>query len=481
MAKFANFIGDYYTATSPWADQEDLVNFYVENIESGGGSSKKALYPTPGVTLYNDGNQGGVGRAHFFQNGREFAVIGPELVEITQYGIDQTRGTVAADEYPATICGNGDSGGQLLITSGGNAYHYNLTTNTLTQIAAFNGIAQMGGFVDGYGLILDSTTSTLYVSDLFDMSTWDPTQYAQNSATSDRWVALGVSNRLIYLLGSETGQIWFNEGTFPFPFSLHPSGVINFGTIAPFSLHVTGSAIYWISRTVAGAGAVVRTSGYQVEVVSNYAVHNAMENYVTMEDAIGDSYEDQGHTFYILTFPKAEATWHYDPGMNSWGRRGTWRQRNYRFEAWRPIFQVFAFGEHRCLDLKGTGIYKMSREIGTDVEGVVIRRVRRAPAIVNENKRMFFPAFELDCEPGLALANGQGSDPQVMMRMSNDRGKTWGDETFRSAGKRGEYFTRVMWNRCGSGRGKVFEVAFTDPVPWRIINAYLPDIREGAS
>ena len=74
----------------------------------------------------------------------------------------------------------------------------------------------------------------------------------------------------------------------------------------------------------------------------------------------------------------------------------------------------------------------------------------------------------------MALGAGlPGDDPQVMLRLSNDGGKTWISEQWRSAGKMGEYWRRVRWNRLGAARRRVFEVSVTDPVPWRLTGAYL--------
>jgi len=66
-----------------------------------------------------------------------------------------------------------------------------------------------------------------------------------------------------------------------------------------------------------------------------------------------------------------------------------------------------------------------------------------------------------------------GVDPQIMLRLSNDGGKTWGPEMWRGIGKTGEYFKRVRWNRLGSVRRRVFEVSYTAPVPITIIGANL--------
>jgi hypothetical protein len=65
----------------------------------------------------------------------------------------------------------------------------------------------------------------------------------------------------------------------------------------------------------------------------------------------------------------------------------------------------------------------------------------------------------------------EGVDPQVMLRFSNDGGKTWGTEMMRSAGKVGEYGKRVRWERLGRARRRVFEISTSDPVPYRITGA----------
>ena len=75
--------------------------------------------------------------------------------------------------------------------------------------------------------------------------------------------------------------------------------------------------------------------------------------------------------------------------------------------------------------------------------------------------------------PSDRSAGTPGEDPQVMLRLSNDGGKNWISEQWRSAGKLGEYDHRVRWNRLGMARRRVFEVSVTDPIPWRITGAYL--------
>ncbi len=81
--------------------------------------------------------------------------------------------------------------------------------------------------------------------------------------------------------------------------------------------------------------------------------------------------------------------------------------------------------------------------------------------------------LQLDMEVGLGLATGQGSDPQVMMRWSDDGGKTWSNEYMRSAGKQGEYKKRIIWRRLGRGRDRIFEFVVSDPIAFSIIDGWI--------
>jgi len=470
---FASFLGPSYVSQSPNADVEECINWYYERLESTGATARGALYPTPGVRVITTAGAG-PGRAHFFMNSKEFAVIGTTFYEIFESGAIAARGTVATDSNPATISSNGDGGGELFITSGGNGYIYTLVSHVLTQVAALDGKATQGGHLDGYFLALDAATSTLYISNLLDGLTWTTgTDFAQRSSAPDPWVAMLVFGSFIRLFGELTSDVWYNAGAANFPFAPQQSGFIPYGIAAPFSAAIAGRDMIWLSTAKEGGALVLRASGFAPEVISSYPFQTAVGRYDVVSDATADTYSENGHTFYVLHFTSEDVTWCWDRETRQWHKRGTWVVAESAYIALRVRWHAYAFGEHRMLDSITGSIYRQSTEISTDVDGAGIRRLRRAPALVTQNERVYYASFELDLEPGLGLVTGQGENPQVMIRMSNDGGKTWGTEHMRSAGKLGEYFRRVRMNRCGSGRRRVFEVSVSDPVPWRIVGAFL--------
>ena len=79
----------------------------------------------------------------------------------------------------------------------------------------------------------------------------------------------------------------------------------------------------------------------------------------------------------------------------------------------------------------------------------LIRRVRRAPHLSANQVRQFFARFQLDLQTGTGLPTGQGSDPLVCLRWSDNGGHTWSNEHFVEAGKIGQYARRAIFGGWG--------------------------------
>lgn len=473
MPPYAGFIGGSYRSQSPITDQEQTFNWYLEKAESAGATSPNSLYPTPGVESFTEMMAIG-GRANFSATGlRAFQVYGADLVETFIDGTNIVRGTLATDSNPATICTNGDGGGQLFITSGGAGYCYDLATNILTLIAGLT--ATMGGMLYGYFVAFDITNSTIRISDLFDGLTWDPTQFAQNSISQDNWKSMLVTPYgQIFLPGAQTGQFWFNAGTFPFPFAPDPAGLIEEGIAATFAIKQAGKSAVWLSTNKNGGYQVMRAQGFSPKRISTHALEDEIARLAVISDALAETYEDRGHSFFILTFPTAQRTMVYDFITNQWHDRGTWISEENEFHYWRPVFHCFAFNKHLMADRESNVLYEMDITFTLDVEGREIVRQRQAPAIENQDGRISFPKFEVLLETGLGLGSGQGSNPLVMMQKSNDGGQTWSSERMESAGRMGQFWKRVIYWATGQGRKRCFRIRVSDPINnWRLTEAYL--------
>jgi len=480
MSQYSGFVYGSNEPQSPWADCERTVNWYPEPTQASASPHIAALYPCPGQQEYvrvADIN----GRALFAMAGNCYAVMGTSVYKVleTNSASIVTDGTVTNDPNPASIASNGDAGGQLLIGSGTNAYLLTIATNTLSaSISALAGKCTMVGMIDGYFLSFDSAESKFYISALNNGASWDATQYAQRSIAPDPWKAMVVDgNRQIWLIGEQTGEVWYDAGTSPFPFAPVPGSVFGYGTPAPYSVKLAGDKMVWLSQTAEGAGIVVAATGLVPQRVSSYAVETAIAGYArtsTITDAEAVVYSDQGHTFYCLTFPTAEATWVFDLATGLWHERGVWDVSSGSYSFWGPRSHCYAFGQHLVADRTSGLICSMDTAFTTECNGDLIRRLRVPPPLwlqAGSARRLFVSRLELLLEPGLGTASGQGVDPQVMMRTSTDL-KTWSNTQLAAAGAQGTFGTRVYWTRLASSdRAWVPEVTVTDPIPWRIVGA----------
>jgi hypothetical protein len=479
---FPGFLGASYQAQSPILDCEDLINLMIERSESAGAKAPACLLPTPGALRF-----GGVaqtnGKAFFStaaSGGRTFSVTGTRLYEWLEDGSAIERGTVAAGSDPATITTNGDGGQQLLITAGvsmgvgGNVYSYDLIANTLTQVATLNGLATMGGFAYGYGLIFDRATGTVYLSDLFDFSVFDPTQFFQRTIGSDDWNAMYVTSwGQIFLPGTKTRDYWYNAGTFPIPFAPAQSGLQSDGIAATFAVIEAGGTIAWLSTNTEGGYEVLAAEGYRSKRISTHAIEDALAGYSRIDDCIATAYKDRGHPYLLLKFPSADVTWCYDFSIGMWHKRSTLR-RDGTDGAWHLTFHCFAFNKHLWLDSETGNAYQTDISFAYDVDSRPIRRTRVTPSICFNHEMLSVGQFELLMQVGVGNPNAPAVAPQVILQMSYDGGMTWGRERACSAGRIGEYLTRVRWQGNGAGRDVAFKIVMSDPiVNWRIVNAFI--------
>lgn len=468
--------------------QEQTINFFAEVSEAKGAASRVSFYPTPGVAQALMVPSVGW-RATWAMNGRSFGVCQDTLYEITESaGIFAytARGTVALDNNPATISTNGDGGNQLFVTSGGNGYNYDLGTNTLTQIPNLNGKATQGDYLGGYFLAFDATTSTVYYSDLLDGTTWDPTNFFQRTNQPDRWVAMKVTSwNYIFLIGEQTGEGWYPNGNFPLPFQPDPAATFVKGCAAAFSMTNAGGSLVWLSKNIDGDFEVVAANSLTPQRISDFALETALANYVrdglSIANAIGQSFRMQGHTFYRLNLPTTgiEKTHQYDFTNGWWTEVATWIAEESDYTYFRPVFLCF-FANHTLAGDRESGVlYHLDMSFTTDVDGRPIRRLRRTPSIVAAQKYLYHRKLAILMDVGEDVPiSGQGSNPLLMLRYSDDGGRTWGNEVDLSVGELGNTHALVWFWQLGVARNRVYELTCTDPIPWRITEAYL-DARSG--
>jgi hypothetical protein len=484
------------------------MNWYPESIESGQGKSPLALYPTPGLKAVAAiaqpvrgclpftsglGNGAGTPVAAFVGAGNLYFVSAAFAVT--------NIGPVGNDFKPVSMAVNGSAGNQLCICSAGQIYIYNLSATKpcgAIQLAPGTLSGMMGGlqgfasnvvFCDGYFVASLANMNMFQVSALEDGTTWNPLSVQQVSVFSENIGGMLAAYRQLWIYGQNGhSQVYYNSGANAYtPFDVIGAGGVGYieeGIDAPQSLVMLDNAPFWLGGNANGAGMAWRANGYTPLRISTHAEERAWASYpAKCSDAVGYSYREQGHSFWVLRFPSANngfgATWVYDAATQMWHERGYWSQKGFTgYSAHLSTCHCFAFNKHLVGDWNSGNIYDMSLAY-LDDDGTPIRRMRRAPHVATEQQWIDHHELQVDMEVGdgpiPALLDGAGNprDPQVMLRWSNDGGRTWGNEHWIGAGQAGAYETRARWMRLGRARDRVYELVVTDPIAWRIVEAYL--------
>lgn len=477
MPRFPGFVGGSFPTQSTTLDAERTVNLYVEKAQSEAAASGGALLPTPGFAAWSLAPTADTGsRALLSANMRLFGVMGAGFYEWDVNGTATKRGALAIDGNPAQIIFDGVVGGQLGIAAGGNVYSYTLATNVLAGPHLVGGYTHLA-YAGGFGLAFQATTGKVFLSALNDLSTWSAGTFFQRSIFADPWQAMFVdANNLVWLIGTDTFDVRYNSGVGTQPFTNLSGLVGRFGIAAPFAFGLSALGNFWIAKNPEGVGQFVVTRGSVPQPVSTYAVNTAIASYLrtaTIDDAEVLTYQQEGHTVACASFPRANRTWGYDIEGQGWAERGKWNANRGDYDVWAPRTHAYAFGKHLVGDRATGTIWQMDTTIATDVDGAGIRRLRRSPHLTKEHQRIPIDQFELLMDVGLGVASGQGSDPQAMLRVSADGGRTFGNERQAGVGRIGLYRTRAYWTRLGASSDAVFEVTYSEPTPFRIVDAFV--------
>jgi hypothetical protein len=289
-------------------------------------------------------------------------------------------------------------------------------------------------------------------------------------------VGLIVDHREAWLFGTDSVEVWYDAGLPDFPLTRIQGAFNEIGCVAAFSIAKLDNGLFWLGTDARGQGIVYRANGYTGQRISTHAIEYAIAQYGDISDAISYTYQQEGHAFYVLTFPSGDATWVYDVSTQAWHERAGWD--NGEFVRHRSNCQCNFGGNIIVGDYENGNIYQFSLDIYADNGGIQkwLRSWRALPTGQNNLKRTAHHSLQLNCESGVGLNDGQGSDPQAMLRWSDDGGHTWSNEHWSPMGKIGAYYHRVFWRRLGMTlklRDRVYEVSGTDPVKIAIMGAEL--------
>lgn len=478
MSKFM-FVGPSYEAPNPLQDVQRLINWYVETEKVEGAKEPKTLLGVPGKVLAaSTGVNGEVRGIWVLPNGiHAIGVVSNKALLITWTGSSYTSsviGTLLTYTGQVSIRDNGNAG-IVVIVDGANGYVYNVNTTSFNQItdAAWMGATKVA-FIDGWFVFNKPQTQTFYTSPLYWNGTdaFDATYYALKDSSSDSIVTIIEDRRELWLIGERTTEVWYDAGNQYFPFSRLQGALLQVGCDAPHTVCRTGQGLIWLVKSERGEHAVVMTQGYSFGVISNPAISHRMAQLETTTDAFAFTYSEEGHEFYVLTFPTGDETWCYDLNEGMWHQRAGFDSATGTFHRDRANCASNFGGKRIVGDALNGSLWEFSRSYYVDGDTPLVS-VRRCPHVweTSDRNRVRNHWLQIEFTPGQGLVTGQGSDPIAILRWSNDAGFTWTGMRQLRLGQIGQYTRRAIARRLGAARDRVYEVTVSDPVNRDVIGA----------
>lgn len=454
------FVGPSYQARSTDAATERSVNVYLEKNPAPG--REWALYGMPGLTLRATAGTT-VHRGAIRMGDLTFFVAGNTVYKMTTAYVVTSLGTIGTSSGRVGMATDGD---EVLIVDGVSGWIAD--TTTLTEIADVDfpdGVTQCA-CLDSYFLVVADSTQQVYWNETPGTGTaWNGLDFGSAEGAPDNIIGLVVDHRELWLFGTETVEIWVNTGDADAPFQRSGNAFIEQGTAAAFSPSKADNSVFWLGKGEQGEGVVFRAEGYSPVRISSHALETAIRGYSTISDAYSYSFQLDGHVFYVLSFPTADATWVYDVSTQQW-TEWLWRDpATNEFHRHRSAWHVFNGRKHLVGDWETGEVYTLEPSVRTD-NGDTIKRLRMTQTL----GRGFYGRLNIDMQTG--VGNADCTNPQIMIRYSDDNGNSWSNEKLRSLGAVGEYKKRVRVGPTGkSEKGRVWEVSVTDPVEFALFGA----------
>ena len=450
------------------ANNRQCINLFPANTGPD-ADPNMVLLPTPGRKLLVEVSGGLSVRAIMRFDEKIYIVVDDKVYLLT---IDEGTRTATA----ASIGSINSSSGrvswarnptQIMMVDGtADGYIITAATDTLVTISDpdFAG-GETVVFMDGYFIYNEPNSARMHATAINDGTDMSALDVATAEGHPDNLVGLAVDKRELWAFGHDSVEVWYNAANpTGFPFSVRQGAFVDLGCKSKHSITSFNNTLVWLdSRNL-----VVAAESYTPQIISSAEIQAQIQAMEDPTDALYYEYESQGHIFYALTFPTDNITYVFD------SITGLWHQvAEYTNDQGFQRSKIHVTQNYKQWTLAGSRnsgeVFILGAEYH-DNAGTEIHRLFTTDHFENEYKFIAIDELELHMESGKAKVTGDGSDPMIQMRYSNDGGYSWSNSLARSMGKLGEYSKRIRWNRLGSAREWIFEFSISSNIKMAFIN-----------
>ena len=374
------FEGFYESDSLPLAAQT-AINLYPNIPQTKGGLSQGGLFRTPGVQLVNNvGSGAGRGFHKAQKTGSLYQVIGSTLWKQDSSALPTAvSGTISGSGY-VSMANNGLV--VAIIVPGGNGYFYTISTGLLTQItdAIFVDFqTQQGGVTS----VVEKDNRFIYTTDIefflgsdasvIDGKNFDALQFEDAEVDPDPIVRGMEINDVLYMINTETTEVYSNVGGTAFPYIRIKGATIDKGLKSRFGIIEFNKSFIFLGNNIQESPAIWLTGSGTATKLSTTAIDQVIQGYSDAElSAVHAwSYSQDGATFAGFTFPNE--TFVYDATASALSGSPKWHKRQTDGIRWRVQDVVTNFGKVLVQDNQDGRNGQLSRQFVTEYDEAITR------------------------------------------------------------------------------------------------------------
>ena len=341
----------------------------------------------------------------------------------------------------------------LCMANGGEIYTYYSNSGVMTFGKLDSGnsapthVDSLAG-IDSYVLAHEVGTGRVWYSKAFYPRDWTDGGYFNASSEADNIVTIKVKNRQIYLLGTQTIEIWEDDGETPF--SRIAGGFIQTGCISKDGIVERDDGLYFINSD----RKFVRFSGSDIEYIST-PYDKELESAENLTKTIASVIISKGKTFFSMMIPNYK-TLLYNTLNDTWSEMGLYDSGvdDYTFLPIHSYIFLQEYGFNIVASYLESKVYLFDEAIKT-YDGLPIRVLRTTGFIdygtydIKKSVRIM-----------LKVKRGHTGEGVILIRWRENNG-VWGVWHEIDIGGLGDTYPIARLHRTGMYKTRQYQVVST--------------------
>lgn len=462
------FIGGSNELASLNIDAQKSFNCFTE-LDTASPRAPAALYGCPGLELVQTIGTGPILAMQQITPTTAVVVSGADV-----YLATSTTALKCGSLATTASIGIANNGVQILIVTGGPGYVMNSGGGGFAKITdpQYPVGAGWATYQDGWFIVggIENSQKFYINENPYDSKAWNGLDVASAEGNPDFLLAGVSDHRELWLFGSNSIEVWADTGNATFPFERQNNIFIEVGCANKKSVAKLDNTLFWLGSDSRGqSDTVYRSDGYTPQRISTHSIERQIKGF-SKSNMLSFAFRYEGHAFYVISFPSNHRTFVYDVSTDLWHERGHLQSKNNSQDYWKVSGYMVLANDIFFGSATDGKIYRMDSKVYTYGDDPILK-LRRTTASEKTQNRAFYSRLQVDLETGVGSdpEDTQIYNPELMLRWSNDGGHTWSNILSRPVGKVGEYSRRVIFNRLGTGRNRLWEISMSDPVKFVVM------------